>query len=171
MHANLLSSETQDRIEKQRTFIDIEFEDHQSNGSCSGKQRQPRSQKRATAAPSVSPVDTLAVAEVLRSEIARLEERLSTMESLLREVHERMVVGSVVKEYYTTQEVARRLNKRPYTVREWCRLGRVHGEKSHSGRGLDDEWRISHAELVRIENEGLLPIAKGTAIKGPSRLA
>ncbi len=95
----------------------------------------------------------------------------TSMESLLREVHERMVVGSVVKEYYTTQEVARRLGKRPYTVREWCRLGRVHGEKSHSRRGLDDEWRISHAELVRIENEGLLSLTSERAVTAARAMA
>ena len=166
MQANVLTNGMHKPLVKQTSFIEIE-----NDPVNSAKQKKPHSQKKAKATPSVSPADTLAVAEVLQREITRLEERLVTVESLLREVHERMVVGSVVKEYYTTQEVARRLGKRPYTVREWCRLGRVHGEKSHSGRGLDDEWRISHTELVRIENEGLLPLTRGAAIKGPNRLA
>jgi hypothetical protein len=61
------------------------------------------------------------------------------------------------KEWYTTAEVARLLGRRPFTVREWCRLQRVHAQKSQGGRGIDAEWRISHAELTRIQNEGLLP--------------
>lgn len=60
------------------------------------------------------------------------------------------------KEFYTTAEVAQILGKRPYTVREWCRLGRVRGDKAHSGRGLDEEWRVWHEELMQIQNEGPL---------------
>ncbi len=103
-------------------------------------------------------------------EWAKLNERLCGIEALLREVHERVIQGSIVKEYYTTQDVAKILSKRPYTVREWCRLGRVHGEKSHAGRGLDEEWRISHAELTRIQNEGLLPLQKFSDVERPRRL-
>jgi hypothetical protein len=38
-----------------------------------------------------------------------------------------------------------------------CRLGRVRAEKKKSGRGPASEWLISHAELTRVRNEGLLP--------------
>lgn len=62
------------------------------------------------------------------------------------------------KEWYSTQEAAEILNKRPYTVRNWCRMGRVRAEKIEAGRGVDGEWRISHEELTRIQNEGLLPL-------------
>jgi len=62
-----------------------------------------------------------------------------------------------VKEFYTTAEVARIVGKAEFTVREWCRLGRVVAEKRPCGRGLTKEWIISHTELQRIRNEGLRP--------------
>ncbi len=43
------------------------------------------------------------------------------------------------------------------TVREWYRLGRVHAQKKKSGRGVASEWIVSHGELSRVRNEGLLP--------------
>lgn len=97
----------------------------------------------------------------------RIESRLASLQTVLNEIHKSALRATTFKEYYTTQEVAQILKKRPYTVREWCRLGRVYGEKSHSGRGLDEEWRISHSELIRIQNEGLLPQQNVTAINRP----
>lgn len=62
------------------------------------------------------------------------------------------------KDFFTTAEVAKLLGKRPFTVREWARLGRVNAEKTHAGRGAEPEWRISKEEVLRIQNDGLLPI-------------
>lgn len=63
----------------------------------------------------------------------------------------------IVKEWYTPAEVSEILNRAEWTVREWCRLNRVHAEKRPCGRGNSLEWIISHIELERIRNEGLLP--------------
>ena len=79
--------------------------------------------------------------------------RLDKIEALLAA----LVEQRTVKDWYSTAEVAGILGKAEFTVREWCRLGRVHAEKKKSGRGSASEWIISHAELDRIRNEGLLP--------------
>jgi len=65
----------------------------------------------------------------------------------------------IIKDWYTTAEVAKVLGKAEFTVREWCRLGRVRAEKKKCGRGASSEWIVSHEELTRVRNEGLLPEA------------
>ena len=79
--------------------------------------------------------------------------RLAKIEALLGT----LVEQRTVKDWYSTAEVARLLGKAEFTVREWCRLGRVRAEKKKSGRGPASEWIISHAERTRVRNEGLLP--------------
>lgn len=79
--------------------------------------------------------------------------RLANIEAMLAA----LVEQKTVKEWYSTAEVATVLGKAEFTVREWCRLGRVHAEKKKAGRGTASEWIISHAELTRVRNEGLLP--------------
>jgi hypothetical protein len=61
----------------------------------------------------------------------RLRERLERIESLLTLLVERQRT----KEWYTTEELARLLGKAEFTVREWCRLGRIRAAKRQSGRG------------------------------------
>jgi len=155
---------------RQQSFFDLDTVDAGSPPAArSIEQQRPRPQRKPAVAGSASS-PTPAVTEDYREDLTRIEARLAAMEALLHEIHDRTVTGTVVKEYYTTQEVAKLLKKRPYTVREWCRLGRVEGEKSHSGRGLDEEWRISHSELTRIQNEGLLPLKKTSVVRRPSHL-
>jgi len=84
----------------------------------------------------------------------RLQERLDRIESLLTLLVERQQT----KEWYTTEELARLLGKAEFTVREWCRLGRIRAAKRQSGRGAYPAWSISHEELLRYQKEGLLPL-------------
>src|SRR4051812_38396326 len=81
------------------------------------------------------------------------DERLDRIEELLL----RLVQQKTVKDWYTTAESAEILERAEWTVREWCRLGRVNADKRPCGRGTSQEWIISHEELQRIRNEGLLP--------------
>ena len=83
-----------------------------------------------------------------------LFERLDRMEAALRLLVERQRV----KDWYTTDEAAKIVGKAEFTVREWCRLGRIHAEKRRSGRGAFPAWVISHQELTRYQREGLLPV-------------
>lgn len=95
--------------------------------------------------------------EPLGMRVDELVSKLARIESALSDLHELVANGQMIKDSYTTLEVAKVLNKKPYTVREWCRLQRVNADKAMCGRGSEEEWRISHEELVRIQNEGLLP--------------
>jgi hypothetical protein len=82
-------------------------------------------------------------------------ERLAGIEAALAV----LVKERSVKEFYSTKQVAEMLGKKEYTVREWCRLGRIAAKKLSGGRGNEGEWRIPHDELVRYQNEGLLPLS------------
>ena len=80
--------------------------------------------------------------------------RLTRIETALEEI----IRQRTAKEYYTTTEVADAVGRAEFTVREWCRNGRVNAEKERYGRGKSQEWRISHEELQRILNHGPLPL-------------
>ena len=82
-----------------------------------------------------------------------IDERLERFESMLAV----LVARQTVQEWYTTEQFAQLVGKAEFTVREWCRLGRIRAEKRCSGRGKHQSWAVSHAELLRIQREGLLP--------------
>ena len=94
--------------------------------------------------------------ESLNERLDELLQRLKNMEASIAQLLELRTA----KEWYSTAEVGKILGKAEFTIREWCRLGRVHCEKKHSGRGQFQGWVISHAELLRIQREGLLPQSK-----------
>jgi Helix-turn-helix domain len=83
-------------------------------------------------------------------EMAGIIDRLNRIERLLLDQR-------TVKDWYTTSEVSDILDKSEYTVREWARLGRIRASKRACGRGRSKEWVVSHEELTRLQNEGLLP--------------
>lgn len=82
-----------------------------------------------------------------------LEERLDKIESMLAMLVER----ETIRDWYTVEEFARMVGKSDFTVREYCRLSRIHAEKRQSGRGAHPAWVVSHSELQRYRREGLLP--------------
>lgn len=88
------------------------------------------------------------------------EIKLEAIHDLVAEVRDLLVQQRQVREHYSIADAAEYLGKAEFTVREWCRLGRVNAEKRKSGRGRSAEWVLSHAELLRIEKEGLLPLRK-----------
>ena len=84
-----------------------------------------------------------------------VEEKLDHIVAILAVLVER----HQVKEWYTTEQAAQLLGKAEFTVRSWCRLGRVRARKKDSGRGAHTAWAISHEELQRYRREGLLPVS------------
>ena len=86
-----------------------------------------------------------------------LLERLSRLEAGLTAVLGRLATERAGQAWYGTAELAALLGKEEFTVREWCRLGRIHAEKKRSGRGRHRAWAVSAAEVERYRREGLLP--------------
>jgi hypothetical protein len=78
--------------------------------------------------------------------------RLDRIERMLAALVERQAA----KEWYTTEEFARVVGKAEFTVREWCRLGRIRAQKRRSGRGAFPSWVVAHDELLRYQRDGLL---------------
>lgn len=87
-------------------------------------------------------------------ELNPLLERLDRIEAAL----ETLIRQRMVKDWYSTAEVAKLLKRAEYTVREWCRQGRIRARKKPCGRGKGGEWLVSHEEFTRLSNEGLLPL-------------
>jgi hypothetical protein len=83
--------------------------------------------------------------------IAEKITRLEAAVSLLVEQH-------TVKDFYTVEEAAVILRRRPYTIREHCRLGRINATKRESGRGEYGEWSISRDELTHVMTHGVRPL-------------
>ena len=83
-------------------------------------------------------------------EMNAILERLERIERLI-------VEQKSVKEWYATEEFARLVGKAEFTVREWCRLGRIRAEKRRSGRGAFPAWVVAREEVLRYQREGLLP--------------
>jgi hypothetical protein len=86
-------------------------------------------------------------------EVTTVLQRLERIEAALAALLDR----ETQKAWYTTEEFARLVHKAEFTVREWCRLGRVKAEKRGSGRGKFHAWVVSHEELLRYRRAGLLP--------------
>jgi hypothetical protein len=89
-------------------------------------------------------------------DLSMVLERLGRIEAALGE----LLRQRTVKEWYSTAEVAEALQRAEYTVREWCRQGRIRARKKPCGRGKGGEWLVAHEELARLRNEGLLPFPR-----------
>jgi hypothetical protein len=85
-----------------------------------------------------------------------LDARLTTIEGMFRS----LISQRTIKEFYSTTEVAERVGRSEYQVREWCRGGRIQAVKRNVGRGRSKEWMIPHEELVRYESHGLREAAR-----------
>ena len=64
------------------------------------------------------------------------------------------------QDWYSTAAAAKALGLAEFTVRNYCRLGRIRGEKKGSGRGRYQSWVVPHAEIERVQREGLLPLCR-----------
>lgn len=95
----------------------------------------------------------------IRRWLADIEARLGRIEAALRKLTE----AQPQKETYSTKEAGRILQLAPYTVREYCRQGRLRATQTRGGRGNRREYRLTQAEITRYQSEGLLPNGRPVA--------
>ncbi len=94
----------------------------------------------------------------------------ANLEMLIRRLDqiERILLDQrTARDWYSTEELAERVGKAEFTVREWCRLGRIRAAKRRSGRGKFCAWAIAHDEYLRYQREGLLPGSGGSGPPTP----
>ena len=84
------------------------------------------------------------------------DQRLERIETMVTAIDKKQTV----QEWYTIEEFAELVGKAEFTVREWCRNGRIHAKKAQSGRGPNKSWVISHDEWIRYQRDNLLPDKK-----------
>ncbi len=84
-----------------------------------------------------------------------VEEKLDHIVAMLSVLAERQQA----KEWYTTAEFAMQVGRAEFTVRQWCRLGRIVARRKASGRGKHCAYAISRHELERYQKDGLLPVS------------
>jgi hypothetical protein len=90
------------------------------------------------------------------TDIQLILERIARIESLMLSIVDKQRVQS----HYGTEEFAKIVKRSDFTVREWCRHGRLNAQKKRSGRGKYQSWMLSHEELLRYQRDGLLPLKK-----------
>ena len=102
-------------------------------------------------------VESIPINRTVPGQDPDLPEMIRRLDTRLGEVLKLLLDQKTIKDWYTTAEAAEALGKAEFTVREWCRHGRVNAAKRRSGRGKYCSWVISHEELQRLRREGLLP--------------
>jgi hypothetical protein len=91
--------------------------------------------------------------------MAELEDVIRRLEAIEQGVQ--FLIGQrTACEFDSIAEFAKIVERSEFTCREWCRLGRIKGLKKRNGRGLSSEWVVSHEELLRFQEEGLLALQR-----------
>lgn len=64
-----------------------------------------------------------------------IQQRLEIIEATVQRIEALLQDQRTIKEWYSVSEAADALDKAPFTIREWCRHGRVNAHKRPCGRG------------------------------------
>jgi hypothetical protein len=92
--------------------------------------------------------------------VALLKIIVKRLTALVRHA-KKSAVQSKAQDRYTTEQVARLLEKKPRTAQKWCRDRQVNCIRLTR----DGTYRITHEEIKRIRNHGLLPPGEGVVTK------
>lgn len=78
-----------------------------------------------------------------------MNDRFERLETMLTEILSRLdklQPAAPHKDYWSPEDLAAALGRKPFTVREWCRLRRINAEKERYSR----LWRIPDSEAQRL---------------------
>ena len=130
------------------------------DSSANDESNRPDGQEAALAAGFVGACldDCRARLQAIEDQQSRIEGALGTIRSVVIQIRDQAQPERLKKQWFSPAEAAEILGKRPFTVREWCRLGRINARKRPGGRGGTTEWEVSAEEIERYKNHGLLPI-------------
>jgi excisionase family DNA binding protein len=84
------------------------------------------------------------------------ESQFAELRTMLIEIRGLISSPTVPRESYSVEEAAALLGRGTYTVREWCRNGRINATKRAEKRGGAALWSISADEIRRFRDEGQL---------------
>jgi hypothetical protein len=79
----------------------------------------------------------------LEDQLHRVEKQNGEILAVLTKAHDN-------RKWYPAEDVARRTDRQPWTIRQLCNKGLIRGIK-----GEDGKWKISAEELSRLETEGV----------------
>lgn len=88
--------------------------------------------------------------------LASLHEKVEQLLTAKHSIEPTTLPQQASRAWFSTEEVAALLGKAPFTVRAWCRNGRIEARKREAGRGKWGEWEISAEEIARYRDHGLL---------------
>lgn len=91
--------------------------------------------------------------------VQKLQELVVELMQHIDKLYERIgEQNSELPEALSVEQAADYLGRRPYTVRQWCRNGRIKACRAQSGKGPYKEWRISKESIEYYQANGLLPL-------------
>lgn len=88
------------------------------------------------------------MSDELRQEVAELK----TVVVQCRELLEILMLRQS-RTHYTVAEFAKVTGWSEYSVREWCKSGKIKADKTKERHGAYATWRIPHSERVRFTRE------------------
>ena len=89
----------------------------------------------------------------LSAKLDSLIQRVDDLAAMISQMHPPASAVSG-RTWYNVAEAAEQMGKAVFTVREWCRLGRLAADR-RSGSGKGQGWMIAATEIERYRNDGL----------------
>jgi excisionase family DNA binding protein len=86
--------------------------------------------------------------------LTKLLEGQDQIAARVNQLEAKVMATTVEKLWYSPEELAEQVHRKPYTCREWARRGRIRAEKD----GYSNKWQIHKDEVARLKlGGGLLP--------------